>query len=337
MPKYSFILPVRNGSNHIRKCIGSILSQSYREFELIVLENASTDDTLEIIASFADNRIRVHSSATALTIEQNWQRVLEVQKGEFITLTGHDDLFDEDYLLTMHNLIAEHPAASLYQAHFRYIDSTGKTIRKCQPMDGRQSPPELVHNFLCGKTDLMGTGFMMRSKDYDDVGGIPPYPNLLFADMQLWIDLGKKSYMAVSPHECFAFRVHNAATTASSADSRMLKAFDELVDYFALLAGSDPALAPVIRKDSSVLLQQYCQGLTHRILRTPHRERKVPSLVSVIDQFRAYARKLGNTEFEPLDYKEIRMGRLVDSNKLLHALFLLMKKIYKKPILGRSV
>ena len=331
--KYSIILPVKNGSNHIKECIAGILSQSLPEFELIVLENDSTDNTVDIISSFGDSRIKIFPSGNALTIVQNWQRALQVQKGEFMTLIGHDDVLDKEYLRTMDELVRQHPHASLYQTHFRYIDETGKTLRKCKPMAEVQTPPDALHNFICGKTDVMGTGFMMRSNDYDQVGGIPSYPNLLFADLQLWIDLSRKGYMAVSPAECFAYRQHSAAATASSTDLKFLNAFEQFIDYLVALKESDPKLAPVITKDSSVLLKQYCQGLTHRALRTPRRKRETPPLAVIIDQFRLYARKLGNTEFEPLDFKEIRIGKMVDSNPFLHAIFLAVKKIYRKPVL----
>ena len=195
MKKYSIILPVRNGSNHVRECVNSILSQTLRDFDLVVLENCSTDNTVSIITSFNDDRIKIYSSDSPYTIEQNWERTVAVAKNEFVTLIGHDDVLDKDYLHVMDELISKHPHASLYQAHFRYIDADGQEIGKCQPMTEVQKPAEAVHNFLCNKIDLMGTGFMMSSSDYNRIGGIPSYPNLLFADMELWIELARKSYL----------------------------------------------------------------------------------------------------------------------------------------------
>ena len=330
--KYSIILPVRNGSNHIKECLHSILSQSLGDFELLVLENCSTDNTVDIINSFNDHRIKLFSAGTPLTIEQNWQRAVTVQKNEFITLIGHDDVLDKDYLLVMDELIRKHPQASLYQTHFRYIDSAGKEFGKCRPMAEVQNPGEVLHNFLCKKTDVMGTGYMMRSRDYDAIGGIPAYPNLLFADLELWIELSKKSYLAVDQRECFAYRKHPSATTFTTPADIFLNALEIFVNYLQKLKNSEPVLSPEIKNCGTSLLSQYCQGLTHKVLRTPKKERTTPGVSDIINQFREYGKKIGIENYEPLDTMKIRLGRVIDESVILHSLFLLFKKIYGKPL-----
>lgn len=333
MNKFCIILPVRNGSNYVRECIQSILSQSVDDLELIVLENASTDNTVEIVNSFNDKRIKLYSSSTSLSMEENWKRAVTVPKnGEYLTLIGHDDVLDSNYLLKMGELIDKHPSASLYQAHFRYIGPSGDEIGKCTPMSEIQTAAEAVCNFLNGKTDL-ASGFMMRSSDYEKVGGIPPYSNLLFADLELWIELASISYFAVSKEECFSYRKHPISVTTSSADLNYVKAFDTLISYLSSLKDKRPELKPAIAEGGAVLLQQYCQGMTHRMLRTPREKRNNLKVKDVIDKFREYGKKLGVGNFEPLNYKTIRIGRMIDNNPVLRSAFLVFKKLYKKPIL----
>ncbi len=333
MNKFSIILPVRNGSNHIKECINSILSQTLTNFELVILENCSSDNTPGIISSFDDSRIKVYPADKPLSIEENWQRIKSVSRCEFMTLIGHDDMLGKNYLLHMDELIHLHPAASLYQAHFNYIDAIGIEIGKCKPMEELQVPEKVIYNFLNNKTDLMGTGFMMRSSDYDKSGGIPNYPNLLFADMELWIELSIKSFLAVDSRETFSYRKHPSATTSTSSDAKFVEAFDLLMQYLFRLKKRRPDLAPAIVRESEELLRQYCQGITHRILRTPSKTRKSPPVNKVIDQFRTYGKEMGNN-FEPLDYRNILLGKIVDSNLFLHSLFLLFRKFYKKPVLN---
>lgn len=332
--RYSIILPVRNGGHFVKECIQSILSQSFPDFELVVLENSSVDDTLAWISSINDRRIKIFPAQQSLSIEENWGRIVTTTKNEFMTITGHDDVLDKRYLETMDDLIKKHPDASLYQAHFRYINAEGKEVRKCLPMAEKQLPADVLHNFLCSKMDIMGTGFMMRSKDYDNIGGIKPYPNLLFADMELWTELSRKSYLAVARQECFSYRIHPASTTSVSNDFKTLKAFDQFVTYLKELKIKDATLNEVIQKDSDVLLRQYCQGITHKVLRTPHKIRQTPSVKEIIDNFRDYGRSLkGNDQFEPMHFTKIRIGRLIDNNSLLHTLFLGFKTFFPKPVL----
>ena len=78
--KFSIILPVRNGGEYVKECINSILAQSYMGFELLVFDNNSSDGTLEWLNSIDDKRVKVYPSATSLTIEENWGRIIALEK-----------------------------------------------------------------------------------------------------------------------------------------------------------------------------------------------------------------------------------------------------------------
>lgn len=331
--KFSIILPVRNGGEYIKQCINSILTQQLQDFNLLVLDNCSTDGTSEWLASLENEKIKIYPANESLSIEKNWGRIISIPKNEFITMIGHDDVLDSNYLSIMESLINKYPDAGLYQTHFRFIDSEGRQIKKSLPMAENQKPAEVLHNFLCQKMDIMGTGFMMRSRDYDAAGGIPAYPNLLFADMELWIELSKKSYLAIDKRECFSYRKHHTAATATSTDAKVLKSVEQFVYYLDNLKNSDRVLAEVIKKDCDYFLRQYCQGITHKVLRTPHKKRQTPSVVGIINQFREFGKMLKeDNSFEPLDSTKIKAGKIIDSNPIFHSIFLLFKKLYPKPV-----
>lgn len=334
MPKFSVILPVRNGGMYVKDCVKSILNQTQHDFNLIVLDNCSEDGTLEWINSLNDHRIKTYPSDKPLGIEGNWARITGIPKNEFITLIGHDDILDPEYLAVMDKLISQYPDASLYHAHFRYIDQDGKTIRHCKPMNEKQDPFQVLSGFMSGKTDIMGTGFMMRSKDYDCVGGIPAYPKLLFADFELWINLARISYLAVAKEETFAFRIHQSTTT-SAADSLMLDAFDRFIVYLEKLKTENPDYNKVITENTNALLHFHCQGLTSRLLRTGMKKRKGQTVRNIIDKFSKYAERLApDCQYDPLENKVVRMALFIDSNLITRNLFLLFKKVYAKPLAG---
>ena len=134
MAKFSIILPVRNGGDYVKECVNSILSQTFSDFNLIVLDNYSTDDTASWIKGLNNEKIIIYTADQPLRMEENWVRVTTVDKNEFMTIIGHDDILHSDYLETMNSLIIKHPDASLYQAHFKFIDANGALIRHCQPM-----------------------------------------------------------------------------------------------------------------------------------------------------------------------------------------------------------
>ena len=133
--KYSIILPVKDGGDYLKECVNSILNQTYPDFTLHVLDNFSTDGTNEWIRSLEDQRVKLYPSDKPLTIEENWSRIKNVEKNEFMTMIGHDDILHRHYLREMDHLIAAHPTASLYQTHYNYIDKDGKVSRNCLPLD----------------------------------------------------------------------------------------------------------------------------------------------------------------------------------------------------------
>jgi glycosyltransferase involved in cell wall biosynthesis len=333
--KFSIVLPVRNGGEHIKLCIKSILSQTYADFNLLILDNKSTDGTTEWIATIKDERVKTFLSSESLSIEDNWRRITTAPKNEFITLTGHDDIFQPDYLQTMNDLVVQHPEASLYLAHFSYIDVDGNKIRDCVPMDEKEMPGAFLTKYLENTIDLMGTGFIMRAKDYDAIGGIPMYPNLLFADFELWINLAKKNYMAVAKKNCFAFRIH-ASTTKSSADERYHRAFERFINYLVSLREERTEFAERIRQSGPVFLFFYCRGFCHRLLRTPMKKRQGFTVKKTIGDFSAYAERLGiGSTFKPEAVFSIRLAKWIDSNPVTRFFFLTFKKIYAKPVIRK--
>lgn len=329
--KYSIILPVRNGGEYVKECIRSILLQSIADFNLLILDNCSTDGTTEWLHSLKDERIKIYPSDKPLSIEQNWGRITTIEKNEFITLIGHDDILDPTYLETMDQLIDLHPHAGLYQTHFRYINAGGGTIRACKPMAAKQTAPEFLSFVLCHMIDTMGTGFMMRSEDYDRLGGIPPYPNLLFADFELWIKLIGKKYLACSFNECFAFRLHQSTTTTSS-DLKFGDAFKKFTDFLIELKAEDE-INKAINRYGIEFMRFYTKGLAHRLLRSPYSKRNNKSVKTLLAECKAIADELvpGNS-FQPEEEFSVRLARQIDSNTVTRHLFLQFKKLYAKPV-----
>jgi glycosyltransferase involved in cell wall biosynthesis len=332
MAKFSVILPVRNGGNYVKECVASVLSQTFGDFNFIILDNNSTDGTVQWLQSVGDSRVKLIASNKDLTIEENWGRIRFIEKNEFITLIGHDDILYKNYLEVMNNLVAKYPNASLYQTHFNYIDSKGNVIRKCKPMDIIQSAPEFLASFLSNIIDSMGTGFMMRAADYDECGGIPAYPNLLFADFELWINLTKKSFKATAFDECFSFRLHQSMTTRS-ADIKFQNAFKMFLEYLVRLKTENPSLQPVIERYALQFILQYCKGLAHRLLRTPKNKRGGLTVDQFVNTCKNYADILSPGQaFDPYSKFNMRLARQIDSNLVTRTLFLAFKKIYSKPV-----
>lgn len=334
MKKFSIILPVRNGGEYVKACVNCILSQTLNDFNLIVLDNCSTDGTLQWIESLKDERIIIYPSPTPLSIEDNWGRIVTIDKNEYITLIGHDDILKPCYLKKIDELINKFPDATLYQTHFSFIDSKGKKIRNCKSMNEKENGSAFLQSIMQNKIDIVGTGFMMRSKDYDQLGGIPvSYPNLLFADFDLWVNLTAKNYKATSLFEGFYFRLHQSTTSASS-DVKYLQAFEKFINFLGTLKLKGAAYEKVINENANTFIMHYCKSISHRILRTPKKISEGVSVNAVLQKAKYYSTMLTSAnKFNPLSNFSILLAKVIDSNTVTRKIFILFKNVYGKPFL----
>ena len=120
MPRYSVLLPTRNGASLLEGTLRSVLDQPYEDFELVVSDNASDDGTPEILAdAAADPRLRVLRQPRPLGVTDNWNAALAAAGGERIVLLGDDDLMLDGYFERADELLSAHgePDVLLYNAY----------------------------------------------------------------------------------------------------------------------------------------------------------------------------------------------------------------------------
>ena len=317
----------------VKECITSILCQTYQNFNLIILDSGSTDDTLSYIRSLSDSRIELYASATPLTIEENWHRILGVKKNEFITLIGHDDLLMPDYLETMNSLIIENPSASLYQTIFTFIDINGNKTGECKPMPSLMLPDAFVEKALRLQIDVSGTGFMCRSAHYDEVGGIPMYPKLLYSDYALWFSIISKGPVAVAQGWHFSYRMHQntSQTTNTLLYSKALGRFVE----FLKNKKQDTVLKKTIMQYAPEFIAHYCKSISHKMLRVNLHNRNGVKVAEFVQTCNGYCEELSGNNQDIFLRGDIslRLAVFIDSNPVTRYLFRAFKKIYKKPVL----
>jgi len=93
-PSVSVCIPTYNGAAFLSECLDSVLSQSYSDFEVLVEDDCSSDDSVEIANSYArhDSRIRVSVNDSNLGLVGNWNRSVQLSRGEWIKFVFQDDL-----------------------------------------------------------------------------------------------------------------------------------------------------------------------------------------------------------------------------------------------------
>lgn len=129
MSLISVIIPVYNGEKTIRETIESVLNQTFRDFELIILNDGSQDSTLEVVSSIQDSRLKVFSHPNAgLAASRNRGTFHAV--GEYISFIDADDLWTPDKLETQLKALQDNPEAAVAYSWTNYIDESGQFLRR---------------------------------------------------------------------------------------------------------------------------------------------------------------------------------------------------------------
>jgi glycosyltransferase involved in cell wall biosynthesis len=129
-PRVSIGLPVYNGEKYLEQALDAILAQTFRDFELVILDNASTDLTDEICRDYAakDQRIRYFRNETNIGVARNFNRVFELSSGEYFKWSAHDDLIAPDWLKRCVETLDREPQAIMCYPKTTIIDEHGEVL-----------------------------------------------------------------------------------------------------------------------------------------------------------------------------------------------------------------
>ena len=130
-PKVSVIVPNYNHSAYLKERIDSILNQTYQDFELIILDDCSTDNSMSIIESYRNNSHVTH----VIQNEQNsgspflqWHKGIALAQGEYIWIAESDDAAHPQFLSTLVKQLERHPEAVIAYAHSLWVNEKGETV-----------------------------------------------------------------------------------------------------------------------------------------------------------------------------------------------------------------
>ncbi len=212
MPLVSVVVPAYNVSKTIRDTIDSILKQTFSDFELIIINDGSTDNTLQVIEGVRDPRVQVYSYENGGLPEAR-NRGIKRATGEFITFMDADDLWTPDKLESQVAALQKNPAAGLAYSWTCFMDSEGKSFSQDLPsyLEGNVYPQLLIGNFITS-----GSNVMLRASTVKSVGGFDPSLKSI-EDWDYWLRVAAKWAFVVVPHYQILYR-QSATSMASKID-----------------------------------------------------------------------------------------------------------------------
>jgi glycosyltransferase involved in cell wall biosynthesis len=167
MSKVSICIPNYNYGVYIGDTIQSILNQTYTDFELIVVDDASTDNSMDVITSFHDKRLKVHRNEFNLGITANWNKCLEYATGDYIAIFHSDDVYHREII--GHDVHILSKEEEVHIVGTRAVTGIKNLPTKIKLKYSVYEPLEFM-KFLFGANTLVCPSVMMKKEVYDDVG-----------------------------------------------------------------------------------------------------------------------------------------------------------------------
>lgn len=215
MPKVSVVIPSYNSEKYLSETIDSVLNQSFNDYELIIVDSNSTDNTVNILQAYQDVRIKIIH--TPLKCGNGIPRSLGYMAatGEYIANMDSDDLMREDRLLKQVNFLDANPSVDILGSNFTLLDGD-KRSERIQPVSDKDIKANML--FISGNA-IMNPTVMLRRKFVTDNNVYYP-PLMVDADHAYWVECIKHgATFANLADDLLDYRVHTNNTTRSHAET----------------------------------------------------------------------------------------------------------------------
>jgi glycosyltransferase involved in cell wall biosynthesis len=237
-------MPTYDAAEYIEGSLESIISQSFKDFELIIVDDGSTDGTIELIEERDDDRIRLIRREDARGITSALNRGLEESRGEYVARHDADDWSTPDRFNKQITYLETHPDVALVGTGAYLVDEDGKRITKRRVLEDPTVEDLIDHNeFIHGSV-------MMRQRPLVDLAGYDER-FLTAEDYDLWLRLADQYSVANIDEPLYHFRQHDESIYGSNLETlklyhvlatrRVEDGFDE--ELYAAITADDPKKA----------------------------------------------------------------------------------------------
>lgn len=268
-PSVSVVIPVYNGERFLVEAIDSVLSQTFADFELIILDNCSTDSSFDIAKNYAekDQRVRVIRNSENIGMVGNWNLAVLEATGDFIKLLCADDQIEPSHLQDFVEIFQSHPNVTLVTAIERFIgDSEVEKDPSYYPatgdIEGRWAQNHLLtHRNWVGcpssvmfRRDSLRVGiFNMMWKDY-------------LTDFDLWLRILSSGDLYVIPRVLTSIRLHQGQIT--NTKNIEFSFFKEEIDFLNTVFRFPEIYGYVDKREKSQAYKLAIRRLISRALAT---------------------------------------------------------------------
>ncbi|MFB3817878.1 MAG: glycosyltransferase [Candidatus Methylomirabilales bacterium] len=226
-PCASVCIPTYNRAAILRETVRSVLDQTLPDYEVVISDNASSDDTPEVVRAFADPRVRYHRNPRNVGAHENWKQVLRLARGRFIAPLTDDDRMLPENLAHKVAVLAAHPAVGLVHSKYHVLDGEGRRVRADtnwghgpdRTRDEIQAGAEVLAQMLLSYNRINLPTVVFRRECYDRLGGFSDRL-VLVDDWEYWMRIAAHYDIAFLARPLAEWRFHGGSHTSQYALDR---------------------------------------------------------------------------------------------------------------------
>ena len=204
----SIVLPVYNGAKYLRESIDSVLAQTYTNWELLIVDDCSKDETPEIAQEYArkDARVRYYRNEQNLRLPRNLNKGFSLAKGDYLTWTSDDNRYRPEALAKLLSALKESTGAHLAYASYDVIDEKDRLI---ETYIAKQGSIKRLIGF-----NTVGACFLYTREAYETVGDYD-HEMILVEDYDYWQRIAMRFKTVVVEEILYDYRRHSGALTST--------------------------------------------------------------------------------------------------------------------------
>lgn len=218
-PKISVVMGVYNGEKYLREAVDSILAQTFTDFEFIIIDDGSTDLTLDIIKTYDDPRIRLIQNEKNLGLIKTLNKGFSESRGKYIARMDADDISLPERFRLQVEFLEANPPVALVGGQFSYIDGNGKIFAHEQvPTDNGDLQKQLLKNNCFAHPAVMLNSALLKV-----VGGYSEQA-LHAEDYELWLRIAENHQIANLGETILLYRIHENQISINKIKKQIDKA-----------------------------------------------------------------------------------------------------------------
>ena len=225
-PSLTVLIPVYNAAGHLEDAISSVLAQSFEDFELLVVDDGSTDESMEVVHEFRDERLRIESQEKNLGLIETLNSGILMARGKLLARMDADDLSHHERLAMQMDFMNAHPDVAGVSCAYDLIDENGQLLPGhygwCRPVEPLALRWAL--NFGCFFTHsgaMLRTSVIRAAKGFDS-----RYTHA--EDYELWLRLAEEHRLANIPRVLLTRREHGGNISTLFRESQQQNAYRAL-------------------------------------------------------------------------------------------------------------